>query len=88
MTQSEPSRFTVSGIWGTLAVGLPFLTLPDVETSIVTQLIGAVSIGGFAFIFSFAVFSIIKAVMGVRVDADEEAEGLDVAEHGAPAYTQ
>ena len=78
----------VCGIWGTLAVGLPFLTLPDVETSIVTQLIGAVSIGGFAFIFSFAVFSIIKAVMGVRVDADEEAEGLDVAEHGAPAYTQ
>lgn len=78
----------VCGIWGTLVIGLPFLTLEGVETSFITQLIGTLSIGGFAFIFSFVVFSIIKATMGVRVDAEEEAEGLDVAEHGAPAYTK
>ena len=78
----------VCGIWGTLVIGLPFLTLEGVETSLGTQLIGTIAIGGFAFIFSFAVFSAIKAIMGVRVDAEEEAEGLDVAEHGAPAYTQ
>jgi Amt family ammonium transporter len=29
---------------------------------------------------------VIKLVMGVRVSEEEEHEGLDVAEHGAPAY--
>jgi Amt family ammonium transporter len=78
----------VCGIWGTLVIGFPFLTLDGVETSFITQLIGTLSIGGFAFLFSFIVFSIIKATLGVRVDAEEEAEGLDVAEHGAPAYSE
>ncbi|MCB1093069.1 MAG: ammonium transporter, partial [Verrucomicrobiae bacterium] len=50
------------------------------------QLIGTLSIGAFAFLFSFAVFFILKLIMGVRVSEEEEAEGLDVAEHGAPAY--
>lgn len=77
----------VCGIWGTLAVGLPFLTLPDAGAPIGIQLLGTVSIGAFAFIFSFVVFSILKMVLGVRVDEQEEAEGLDVAEHGSPAYT-
>ncbi len=76
----------VCGIWGTICIGLPFLTLDGVETSFGTQLIGTLSIGAFAFVFSFAVFSLIKLVMGVRVDEAEESEGLDVAEHGAPAY--
>ena len=74
------------GIWGTLAVGLPFLTKADADFSFTTQLIGTVAIGAFAFVFSFIVFFIIKLIMGVRVDETEEAEGLDVAEHGAPAY--
>ncbi len=76
----------VCGIWGTLAVGLPFLTQDGTEASFGVQLIGTLAIGAFAFVFSFAVFSIIKLVMGVRVDEAEESEGLDVAEHGAPAY--
>ena len=76
------------GIWGTICIGFPFLTKADVETSFFTQLIGTVSIGAFAFIFSFVVFFIIKAIMGVRVDETEEAEGLDVAEHGVPAYNE
>ncbi len=76
----------VCGVWGTLAVGLPFLTRPDVSVSFGTQLIGTLSICALAFVFSFAVFTIIKIVMGVRVDEQEEAEGLDVAEHGSPAY--
>ena len=74
------------GIWGTVCIGLPFLTKEGVETAFITQVIGTIAIGAFAFIFSFIVFSVIKAIMGVRVDEEEEAEGLDVAEHGAPAY--
>jgi Amt family ammonium transporter len=54
--------------------------------SMVSQIIGVAAVYGFAFVFSFVLFYIIKLIMGVRVDAQEEHEGLDVAEHGAPAY--
>ncbi len=37
-------------------------------------------------VFAFVVFFVIKLIMGVRVSEEEEAEGLDVAEHGSPAY--
>lgn len=74
----------VCGIWGTVAVGI-FSTNP--EHSIATQLLGTVVIGAFAFIASGIIFGALKAIMGVRVDAQEEEEGLDVTEHGAPAYT-
>ncbi len=70
----------VCGVWGTLAVGI------FGGGSIVTQFIGTASISAFAFVTSFALFMVIKVIMGVRVDAQEEHEGLDVAEHGAPAY--
>lgn len=76
----------IVGIWGTLAVGLGFLTIESNEATFVTQLIGTLSIGVFAFAFTFIVFGAIKAIMGIRVSEEEEAEGLDVAEHGAPAY--
>lgn len=74
----------VCGIWGTVAVGI-FSFNPD--HSIVTQIIGTLSIGAFAFVFSFVVFSILKATMGVRVSQEEETVGLDLSEHGAQAYT-
>lgn len=74
----------VCGVFGTLAVGI-WSTNP--EHSFMTQLIGTASIGAFAFAASLILFLILKFTIGVRVDAQEEAEGLDVAEHGAPAYT-
>ena len=52
-----------------------------------TQLIGTLSISAFAFVSSFILFYLIKLVMGVRVSAQEELEGLDIAEHGSPAYS-
>lgn len=74
----------VCGIWGTMAVGF-FST--NADHSVGTQLLGTLSISAFAFVTSGALFFLIKMVMGVRVDAQEEEEGLDVAEHGVPAYT-
>lgn len=71
----------VCGIWGTLAVAI----FGD-GFSMMSQITGVVAIYLFAFVFSFVVFFIIKMVMGIRVDAQEEHEGLDVAEHGVPAY--
>ncbi len=73
----------VCGVFGTLAVGI-WSTNPD--HSFMKQLIGTASIGAFAFIASLILFIILKITLGVRVDAQEEHEGLDVAEHGSPAY--
>ncbi len=72
------------GIWGTLAVGI-FGGLAS-GAQIISQIIGIVSIGIFTFAFAFILFSVIKAVMGLRVSEDEEFEGLDIGEHGNVAY--
>ena len=70
----------VCGIWGTLAVGI------FTEASFMIQLLGTVSILSVTFIFSYAVFGAIKAVLGVRVTAEVESDGLDISEHGNKAY--
>ena len=71
------------GIWGTLAVGI-FSTNP--EHSFVTQLIGVAAYGVFTVICASAIFLTIKATMGLRVDPEEEVDGLDYGEHGMHAY--
>jgi Amt family ammonium transporter len=73
----------VAGFWGTLVV--PVYT--D-GTSFVTQIIGFVAIGAFVFISSFIVFSILKAVMGIRVSEEAEIQGLDTTELGMEAYPE
>ncbi len=71
----------VCGIFGTLAVAIFGSAAP-----FMTQLIGTLSISVFAFVFSFIVFSLLKVTVGIRVSAEEEAEGLDIGEHGQEAY--
>ncbi|MDG1701293.1 MAG: ammonium transporter [Opitutae bacterium] len=71
----------ICGIWGTIAVGV------FGGADLVIQIIGTLSVSATAFIFSYVVFSIIKGIMGVRVSPEEEAEGLDLAEHGQSAYS-
>ena len=73
----------VCGVWGTLAVGI-FSTNPD--HSFVTQLIGVAAYGVAGLAATLAIFGTLKATMGIRVEAGEELEGLDLAEHGAHAY--
>ena len=73
----------VCGIWGTLAVGI-FSMNPDHSFGV--QLLGVVAYGIFSVIGAAVIFGVIKAVMGLRVDEDEEREGLDVGEHGQHAY--
>ena len=72
----------VVGIWGTLAIPI----FAPKAAHFMSQLIGVAAVYGFAFAFSFVVFLVIKLIMGVRVSEEHEAEGLDIAEHGAPAY--
>ncbi|BET67273.1 ammonium transporter [Opitutales bacterium ASA1] len=73
----------VCGIWGTLAVGI---FSSSEEITVMTQLIGTLSICAFAFVVSLILFSVVKATMGIRVSAEEETEGLDIGEHGNEAY--
>ncbi|MDA7823017.1 ammonium transporter [Opitutales bacterium] len=72
----------VCGIWGTLAVAI-FADGFD----FMVQLKGALLVSVFAFVFAYIVFSVLKAVMGVRVSEEEEERGLDISEHGQEAYT-
>jgi Amt family ammonium transporter len=52
----------------------------------VTQAIGVASVGGFVLAASAISWFAIKVVMGLRVSATEEMKGLDIGEHGMPAY--
>ena len=72
----------ICGIWGTVAVGIF-----SADHNPVTQLIGTLAIGAFAFVFSLIFFGILKATLGVRVSEEEESIGLDLSEHGEEAYT-
>ena len=70
----------VCGIWGTVAVAI------FGGANLMSQIIGVIGVYVFAFVFSFALFGIIKVIMGVRVSEEEEFEGLDISEHGQEAY--
>ncbi len=50
------------------------------------QLKGVFYVGGFTFVASLVFWYAIKLIMGMRVSAEEELEGLDIGEHGIPAY--
>lgn len=74
----------VCGVWGILACAL--FDTGDNGFTIGGQLTGVVAVGAAAFIFSLIVFGILKVVIGIRVSAEEEEEGLDIGEHGTSAY--
>ncbi|MGI9667661.1 MAG: ammonium transporter [Acidimicrobiia bacterium] len=72
-----------AGLWGLLAVGLF-----SGDASVLTQAFGAAIIFGWAFGTSFLVFKVIDITAGMRVTPVEEAEGLDLSEHGSEAYPE
>ena len=70
----------VCGIWGTLAVGI------FGGANLGTQLIGTLAYSGAAFAAGYLVFMLLKFTVGLRVTAEEEITGLDLAEHGIEGY--
>ena len=74
----------ICGIWGTLAVGI-FGAMAGFDQFLV-QLIGVGIVGAFCVISSFIILTIVKATTGLRVDKEEELNGLDLSEHGMEAY--
>ena len=88
----------VAGIWGTIAVAFNTRTTytddagAEIERTFVEQLMaqlqGIIIIGIFVFVVSLVVWMILKVVMGIRVDQEAEANGLDTTEMGMEAYPE
>ena len=73
----------VAGIWGTLAV-----VLSNSDASLMTQLTGILVIGAFVCTVSAAVWLVLRMTLGIRVDEEDEVNGLDMAELGMEAYPE
>ena len=43
--------------------------------------------GTFSIVFSIVVWSVLKSLLGIRVNSKEEIEGLDIGEHAMEAYS-
>ncbi|MBS1872912.1 MAG: ammonium transporter [Acidobacteria bacterium] len=57
-------------------------------SQLVAQLIGVATLLGFVFVFSFVVNLVVDVLVGQRVDAKIELEGLDLPEMGALGYPE
>lgn len=85
----------VNGIWGLIAVGL-FAdgTYGDITGlffgggtgQLVNQLTGAATVMVWAFSLGYLTFKVMDLAFGIRISPQEELEGLDIQEHGGPAY--
>jgi Amt family ammonium transporter len=73
----------VVGIWGLLAV-----CLTNGDATLSAQLLGIGVIFAWVFGASLVVWMAIKLIMGLRVSAEEEYEGVDIAECGMEAYPE
>ncbi len=77
---------SVHGTCGLL--GLLVVPLTNDGATFSGQLIGAATIFGWVFLTSLVVWGVLKAIMGIRVSAEEEYEGVDIAECGLEAYPE
>ncbi len=73
----------VVGLWGLLAV-----PLTNSDVGFAGQLIGAATIFVWVFGASLALWFALKAIMGIRVSANEEDSGVDISECGMEAYPE
>ena len=74
----------MAGFVGTILTGV--FAYSECGYSVLTQLIGEVTIAGWSFGCGLIMFLLIKKIHGLRVDSRIEEEGLDVYEHGEAAY--
>jgi Amt family ammonium transporter len=87
-----------NGVFGTICVGLfavdkitgtatgNGLLNGGGMTLLLAQLKGIGAVGVYTLVVSLVFFYAIKLIFGLRVDENEEREGLDIGEHGQAAY--
>jgi Amt family ammonium transporter len=85
----------VGGAWGMLAagifIGVGFLSIGQLTDlsrgeQVLRQLIAIGASFGWAFVTTLALLVVLKYTMGLRVDEQQEEEGLDISQHGEEAY--
>jgi len=92
----------INGVWGLISVGLfadgtyglGTTTAPLVKGlfygggygQLIAQIIGAAACVIWAFGLGFIAFKLMDKYFGIRVTPEEEIKGLDIQEHGTPAY--
>ncbi|MFZ1982822.1 MAG: ammonium transporter [Desulfatitalea sp.] len=79
------SVHAVNGVWGTLAAGLFNMTGTSLHM-VGVQLLGIGACFLWTFPLAYGLFKLLDKTVGLRVSAEEELEGLDMAEHGGVAY--
>lgn len=77
---------SVHGTCGLL--GLMLVPLTNSGVTFTGQIAGALTIFGWVFAVSFAVWFVIKVSLGLRVSEEEEYQGVDVTECGVEAYPE
>ncbi len=74
------------GVCGLL--GLLLVPVTNGDATFSGQIIGAITIFVWVFVASLIVWGILKAVMGIRVNEEDEYEGVDLSECGMEAYPE
>lgn len=77
---------SVHGVVGLF--GLLIVPITNPEVTLLGQMAGAATIFVWVFVASLIVWSIIKAVLGLRISEEDEYEGADIAECGMEAYPE
>ena len=82
----------VCGTFGTVAVGIfaenGGLLYGGSTDLLFIQLLGVLAVSLWGFGSTYAAFSALKAICGIRVSVEDEHEGLDLSEHGITAYSE
>ncbi|MFA5157377.1 MAG: ammonium transporter [Candidatus Omnitrophota bacterium] len=92
----------INGVWGLISVGLFADGTYGLATTseplvkglfygggygqLIAQVIGAAVAVTWAFSLGFIAFKLMDKYFGIRVSPEEEIKGLDIPEHGTPAY--
>jgi Amt family ammonium transporter len=76
-------------VHGTVGIlGLLLVPITNSDSSLLGQIVGALTIFVWVFVTSLIVWFVIKAIMGVRVSEEEEFDGVDLSECGMEAYPE
>jgi len=87
----------VGGLWGALSTGLFASTLANPDGAnglffgnpgqLTIQAIGAGAVVAYSIVLTFIILKAIDSTVGLRVDTDEETQGLDITSHGEIGYS-
>lgn len=76
-----------TGLFASAAVGGADGLFFGAPGQFVTQLISVVAAWAYSFIMTFIILKVLDAVMGLRVSAEDEEQGLDLSLHGERGYS-